>query len=143
MSVTTTAPGVAVTGTVAELTTRLDAERRNGRSVGVVLTMGALHDGHASLIERAVSECDVVAVSVFVNPPQFAEAGDLANYPRTLAADLEVAGRAGADLVFAPSVAEMYPDWPTPAAIIYGTALSATQLDASSSVAGTIGTSSP
>jgi len=116
VSVTTTAPGVAVTGTVAELTTRLDAERRNGRSVGVVLTMGALHDGHASLIERAVSECDVVAVSVFVNPTQFAEAGDLANYPRTLAADLEVAGRAGADLVFAPSVAEMYPDWPTPAA---------------------------
>jgi pantoate--beta-alanine ligase len=84
--------------------------------VGVVLTMGALHDGHASLIARAAAECDVVAVSVFVNPTQFAEAGDLTNYPRTLEADLDLAGRAGADLVFAPSVVEMYPDWPTPAA---------------------------
>ena len=100
---TTTAPGVAVTGTVADLSERLDAARRAGRSVGVVLTMGALHDGHASLIARAAAECDVVAVSVFVNPTQFAEPGDLTNYPRTLEHDLEVAGRAGADLVFAPS----------------------------------------
>ena len=116
MSVTTTVPGVAVTGTAAELAERLDAERRSGRVVGVVLTMGALHDGHASLIARAAAECDVVAVSVFVNPTQFAQAGDLANYPRTLAADLELAARSGADLVFAPSVTEMYPDWPTPGA---------------------------
>jgi pantoate--beta-alanine ligase len=112
----TAAPGVTVTGTAADLSARLDAERASGRSVGIVLTMGALHDGHASLIERAASECDVVAVSVFVNPTQFAEPGDLTNYPRTLDADLEIAGRAGADLVFAPSVVEMYPDWPTPAA---------------------------
>jgi len=113
---TATAPGVAVTGTAADLSARLDAARGAGRSVGVVLTMGALHDGHASLIARAAAECDVVAVSVFVNPTQFAEAGDLTNYPRTLEADLDLAGRAGADLVFAPSVVEMYPDWPTPAA---------------------------
>ena len=117
MTTTATAPGVAVTGTVADLVgASATPSAGPGRSVGVVLTMGALHDGHASLIARAAAECDVVAVSVFVNPTQFAEPGDLTNYPRTLEADLEVAGRAGADLVFAPSVAEMYPDWPTPPA---------------------------
>jgi pantoate--beta-alanine ligase len=114
----TTVSGVAVTGSVADLSERLDGERRAGGSVGVVLTMGALHRGHASLIARAAAECDVVAVSVFVNPMQFAEPGDLTNYPRTLEADLEVAEQAGADLVFAPSVIEMYPDWPTPTATI-------------------------
>jgi pantoate--beta-alanine ligase len=111
-----TVSGVGVTGSVADLAERLDAARRADRSVGMVLTMGALHRGHASLIVRAAAECDVVAVSVFVNPTQFAEPGDLTNYPRTLQADLELAGRAGADLVFAPSVIEMYPDWPTPSA---------------------------
>ena len=116
MTPTSTFAGAVVTGTVADLGYRLDAERRAGRSVGVVLTMGALHDGHASLIGRAVAECDVVVVSVFVNPTQFADPGDLTNYPRTLESDLEVAGRAGADLVFVPSVTEVYPDWPVPAA---------------------------
>ena len=116
MTPTSTVDGVVVTGTVADLGYRLDAERRAGRSVGVVLTMGALHDGHASLIGRAVAECDVVVVSVFVNPTQFADPADLTNYPRTLEHDLEEAGRAGADLVFAPSVSEIYPDWPAPAA---------------------------
>ena len=116
MTTAITVSGVAVTGSVADLAERLDAARRAGRSVGMVLTMGALHRGHASLIARAAAECDVVAVSVFVNPTQFAEPGDLINYPRTLEADLDVAGRAGADLVFAPSVIEMYPDWPTLAA---------------------------
>jgi pantoate--beta-alanine ligase len=111
---TSTVAGAVVTGTVADLGHRLETERRAGRSVGVVLTMGALHDGHASLIGRAVAECDVVVVSVFVNPTQFADPGDLTNYPRTLESDLEVAGRAGADLVFVPSVTEVYPDWPVP-----------------------------
>ena len=115
MTTATSVSGVAVAGSVADLSERLDAERWAGRSVGMVLTMGALHRGHASLIARAAAECDMVVVSVFVNPTQFAEPGDLANYPRTLEADLEVAGRSGADLVFAPSVIEMYPDWPTPA----------------------------
>ena len=78
--------------------------------MGVVLTMGALHDGHASLIARAAAECDVVAVSIFVNPTQFAESGR----PGQLPADARVPTwrsprRAGADLVFAPPVAEMYP----------------------------------
>ena len=111
---TTTAP--VVTGTFAGLSARLDEERRAGRQVGMVLTMGALHDGHASLIRRAAAECDVVAVSVFVNPTQFADPSDLTNYPRTLDADVALASAAGAAVVFAPPVAEVYPDWPTPPA---------------------------
>ncbi len=116
MSTTTISPGVVVVGTLAEFSSRLDDERRAGRSVGLVLTMGALHDGHASLLRRAAGECDVVALSVFVNPTQFAEAADLTNYPRTLDADLAVAREAGCDLVLAPAVEEMYPDWPVPPA---------------------------
>ncbi len=90
-----------------------DAARRahsDRRSVGVVPTMGALHAGHRSLVERAVRECDVVFVTIFVNPTQFGEAADLASYPRTLAEDLEVASRAGAAYVFAPPDSEIYPD---------------------------------
>ena len=86
----------------------LDAERALGRSVGVVPTMGALHAGHRSLVERAAAECDVVAVTVFVNPLQFDNAGDLAAYPRDLRRDVAMAGGAGATLVFAPPVHEMY-----------------------------------
>jgi pantoate--beta-alanine ligase len=107
---------VAVLDTVAGFAARLDQERRSGRTVGVVLTMGALHRGHASLVQRAAQECDVVAVTIFVNPTQFAEAADLTNYPRTLGADLHVAAAAGASVVFAPTVTEMYPGWPAPPA---------------------------
>jgi pantoate--beta-alanine ligase len=117
--VTTTlasATRVGVVDSVGRFAALLDAERAAGRSVGVVLTMGALHRGHASLIRRAAEECDVVAVSIFVNPTQFAEAADLGNYPRTLDADLATAGSAGASVVFAPSVEEMYPGWPDPPA---------------------------
>jgi pantoate--beta-alanine ligase len=116
VSPTSTALDVAVTGSLAEFSTRLDSERQAGRSVGVVLTMGALHAGHASLVRRAADECDVVAVTVFVNPTQFAESSDLTNYPRTLTADLTLARGAGCALVFAPSVDEMYPDRDRPAA---------------------------
>jgi pantoate--beta-alanine ligase len=98
--------------TVAEYSQALDAVRLSGRTVGIVPTMGALHAGHRSLIERAASECDVVAVSVFVNPTQFGDPSDLANYPRTLEADLGAIAASGGRLVFAPSVAEMYPDPP-------------------------------
>jgi len=98
--------------TVAEYALALDQVRRSGRTVGVVPTMGALHDGHRSLIQRASAECDVVAVSIFVNPTQFGDAGDLAHYPRTLDADLLVIASSGGQVVFAPSVAEMYPDPP-------------------------------
>jgi len=111
----TAAPTLArpqVIETLAEYALALDQVRQSGRTVGVVPTMGALHDGHRSLIQRAAAECDVVAVSVFVNPTQFGDASDLANYPRTLEADLLAIASSGGRLVFAPTVAEMYPDPP-------------------------------
>ena len=80
------------------------------RSIGLVPTMGALHDGHLSLIERARERCDFVVVSVFVNPSQFDRSADLERYPRQEAHDAGLAAAAGADLVFAPSVEEVYPD---------------------------------
>ena len=91
----------------------LGRARAAGRTVGLVPTMGALHDGHVSLIARARAECDMVAVSIFVNPLQFGDPEDMARYPRTLERDLFVCAEAGADVVFAPTVAEMYPSWPT------------------------------
>jgi pantoate--beta-alanine ligase len=87
----------------------VDGARAAGRSVGLVPTMGALHEGHLSLIRRSVRECDFTAVSVFVNPLQFAASEDLDRYPSDLEADCRAAEAAGADLVFAPAVAEMYP----------------------------------
>jgi len=87
----------------------LDAARAAGKSVGLVPTMGFLHEGHASLIERSAGECDVTAVTVFVNPLQFGAHEDLAAYPRDLERDVAIAEAAGAALVFAPPVQEMYP----------------------------------
>lgn len=104
--------GVAIVTTLADYGSKLDAARAGGQRVGVVLTMGALHAGHASLIRRAADECDIVAVSVFVNPTQFTEVSDLLNYPRTLESDVALAAEAGASLVLAPSVEEVYPGWP-------------------------------
>ena len=92
----------------------LDRARATGRVVGLVPTMGALHDGHTSLVARARAECDVVVVSIFVNPLQFGDPDDMARYPRTLERDLLVCAGAGADVVFVPSVTEMYPSWPAP-----------------------------
>ncbi len=94
----------AIAGTLAAC----DEARSHGRSVGFVPTMGALHPGHESLLRRARDERDLVVLSIFVNPLQFGDPGDLAAYPRDEARDLEVAERLGVDLVFAPPAAEMF-----------------------------------
>jgi pantoate--beta-alanine ligase len=96
--------------TVAEVRAALAFPRRDGRSVGLVPTMGALHEGHLSLIRAARAECDEVVVSLFVNPRQFNEVADLAAYPRDEAHDAALAAESGADLLYAPAVEEMYPD---------------------------------
>lgn len=96
--------------TISELQTALEAHRKNGMSIGLVPTMGALHEGHASLVQRAVQENDVTVVSVFVNPTQFNDKTDLEKYPRTLLSDCVLVERVGAMYVFAPSVEEMYPE---------------------------------
>jgi pantoate--beta-alanine ligase len=95
--------------TVAELRVALRSARREGRSIGLVPTMGALHEGHLSLVRRARAENDVVVVSLFVNPAQFGPTEDLASYPRDEATDGRLAAEAGADLLFAPPVDEVYP----------------------------------
>lgn len=95
--------------TVAELKAKLDNARQKG-SVGLVPTMGALHAGHLSLIERARRENDFVVVSVFVNPTQFNNPADLATYPRTEEADCSLLRSAGVDFAFIPSVEEIYPE---------------------------------
>lgn len=96
--------------TISELRAELDAFRKDGKVIGLVPTMGALHAGHASLVKRAVAENDVVVVSDFVNPTQFNDQNDLLKYPRTLEADCALLEKCGATLVFAPSVEEVYPE---------------------------------
>lgn len=96
--------------TIQELRTELDALRKEGKTIGLVPTMGALHAGHASLVKRAVAENDVVVVSDFVNPTQFNDKNDLLKYPRTLEADCKLLEECGASFVFAPSVEEIYPE---------------------------------
>lgn len=95
--------------TVSELRAALAPARREGRSTGLVPTMGALHDGHLSLIAGAREQCDVVVVSLFVNPAQFNERADLERYPRDESRDAAAAAAAGADVLFAPSADEVYP----------------------------------
>ena len=94
--------------TVKALREELDACQ--GKKIGFVPTMGALHDGHISLVARARKECDVVVASVFVNPTQFNDKNDLKNYPRTPEADAAMLAEAGVDLVLFPSVEEIYPE---------------------------------
>jgi len=101
--------GVVTLRTIPELRARLDADRARGLRVGLVPTMGYLHEGHASLITRAAAECDTVVTTVFVNPLQFGAGEDLASYPRDLDRDTALAEASGAHLVFAPEVEEMYP----------------------------------
>lgn len=94
---------------VQELKQLVSAAKSAGKTVGLVPTMGALHEGHASLIDRSVKECDTTVVSVFVNPTQFNDPNDLNHYPRTLDADCRLIEERGGDIVFAPSVEEIYP----------------------------------
>jgi pantoate--beta-alanine ligase len=95
---------------IAELRAALAPGRRAGRRLGLVPTMGAFHEGHASLMRHAVDACDEVVVSLFVNPTQFNQASDLAGYPRDEQADAQLADALGVDWLFAPTVGEMYPD---------------------------------
>jgi pantoate--beta-alanine ligase len=94
--------------TVAELRGALSLARSNGSSIGLVPTMGAFHDGHLSLIRRAKAECDTVVVSLFVNPSQFGEGEDFTSYPRDPRRDASLASREGVDLLFVPSLEEVY-----------------------------------
>jgi pantoate--beta-alanine ligase len=95
--------------TVAELRAELAPLRRADRTIGLVPTMGALHEGHLSLMRRALEVCDVIVVSLFVNPAQFTEAADLDVYPRDEARDAALADGLGVDYLFAPPVSEVYP----------------------------------
>lgn len=94
---------------IVDLQNELFQVRKEGKEIGLVPTMGALHEGHASLVKRSVKENGVTVVSVFVNPTQFNDKNDLKNYPRNLEADCQLLESCGADFVFAPSVEDMYP----------------------------------
>jgi pantoate--beta-alanine ligase len=100
---------ILVMKTVAELRDQTSSWRENWKSIGLVPTMGALHDGHMTLIKRAKVSCERVIVTIFVNPKQFNRPEDLAKYPRTLAEDIEMCSNAGADIVFTPDESEIYP----------------------------------
>ena len=96
--------------TVAEVREVLREPRSRGERIGLVPTMGYLHEGHLSLLRAARAQCDVVVMSLFVNPTQFGPGEDLERYPRDEERDLRLASEAGADFVFAPDVAEIYPE---------------------------------
>lgn len=99
-----------IISTIKELKQTISLFKENNKQIGFVPTMGALHTGHASLVERSVAENDVTVVSVFVNPTQFNDKNDLANYPRTLEADCALLDKLCVDIVFAPTVEEAYPE---------------------------------
>ena len=105
-------PTVLVTAEPHEWAAFLDEARQDGKQVGLHLTMGALHAGHRANIRRAAAECDVVGVTIFVNPLQFGPHEDFGAYPRDLAGDTAQAEEAGADIVLAPGTTSMYPEEP-------------------------------
>jgi len=100
---------VEIPRTISELRTYVALWRQSEQRIGLVPTMGALHEGHLALVRAAQAECDRVVASIFVNPKQFAPTEDLASYPRREIADLEMLRSAGVDLVFIPALTEMYP----------------------------------
>jgi pantoate--beta-alanine ligase len=99
-----------VATTISEIQAAVTLARQAGKTIGFVPTMGALHEGHAELVRAARAASDFVIVSIFVNPTQFGPKEDFAKYPRTLEADQKISTDAGAELIFVPSVAEMYPE---------------------------------
>lgn len=99
-----------IVSSIKELKSYLAIEKQNNKRIGLVPTMGALHNGHLSLVKRCAEENDICVVSVFVNPTQFNDKNDLVTYPRTLDKDCVLLEPAGCDYVFAPSEAEMYPE---------------------------------
>jgi pantoate--beta-alanine ligase len=109
---------VELTATVVDTRARLDAARAMGATVGLVPTMGSLHEGHLSLVRAARAECDIVVMSIFVNPLQFGAGEDLESYPRDLDRDATLAADEGVDLLFAPSVDEMYPRPPLTSVVV-------------------------
>lgn len=99
-----------VIDSVASLREHLDQQRMAGKRIGLVPTMGFLHDGHLSLVRAARGECDVVVMSIFVNPKQFGPNEDFESYPRDMKRDLHLAREGGVDIVFTPDVSDVYPD---------------------------------
>src|SRR5438477_1448603 len=95
--------------TITDLRARISRWRRDGERIGLVPTMGALHEGHLSLVRETQSRCARTVVSIFVNPAQFAPHEDFDRYPRDLESDVQKLAASGIDLIFAPSVAEIYP----------------------------------
>ena len=117
------APGLPVARTVADVRAAVASLRAGGRRIALVPTMGALHEGHLSLLRLAGADSHAVVMSLFVNPTQFTSGADLAAYPRDEARDLELAAGAGAEVVFAPSAAEIYPTGHTTEVTLEGPAL--------------------
>ena len=111
---------IPVVERASELRAAVDGVRRQGGSVGLVPTMGYLHEGHQSLVAHSASENDLTVVSIFVNPLQFAEGEDYGTYPRDLDRDREMCAAVGAELVFAPSTEEMYPQSPITSVTVKG-----------------------
>lgn len=103
-------PGPRVARTIRDVRRAVAEARADGKTIGLVPTMGALHEGHRQLIVEASRSADLVVVSIFVNPTQFGPTEDFSRYPRTLESDLATCGRGGAALVFVPDVSEVYPD---------------------------------